>query len=112
MGMLRAKCCFWTHCIDAPLALLVEKGWIRLLETSGPRGAGRPSERYLVRPAQKTQKPQKGIAESGSVDSVVSVPGVAGNEPRTDEVDASKNIQTESAAEDSVPRDDNAQENR
>jgi Protein of unknown function (DUF3987) len=74
--------------LDAPLALLVEKGWIRLLETPGPRSPGRPSESYLVHPAQKARKPQKGVPESGSVTSVGSVQGFAGNDPRTGEVNA------------------------
>ncbi len=61
--------------LEAPLELLVEKGWIRKVEQTGPKGAGRKSERYVIHPAQNTQNSQN---PGESVDSVLSVDSVQG----------------------------------
>ncbi|NQU48567.1 MAG: DUF3987 domain-containing protein [Planctomycetes bacterium] len=61
--------------LKEPLALLEEKGWIRKVEQAQPRKPGRPSEIYLVHPAQNTQKPQNSNGPDSSVNFVNSVQG-------------------------------------
>lgn len=63
--------------LNAPIAILIDRGWIRKVPEPEFRGSGRPSERYVIHPGQLGQNRQNQTEPADSVSSVPIVPGVA-----------------------------------